>query len=97
MRELVAQPGMAFDALQQSTGLGSEPLARYLSALYVVGSITSNPRRASAAANLAAAVRDSEPPKQSLFESVIDSAPRASELRPRPQLDLTAPLPLMRH
>ncbi|GAB3648108.1 hypothetical protein [Ramlibacter alkalitolerans] len=97
MRELVAQPGMTFDALQQATGLADVPLARYLSALYVVGSITSNPRRASAAANLAAAVRDPAPSKQSLFESVLDTTPRHSELVPRPQLDLTAPLPLTRH
>jgi hypothetical protein len=97
MRELVAQPGMDFEALQQSTGLGSEPLARCLSALYVVGSITSNPRRASAAATLAMPLRDSGPSNQSLFESVMDSSPRASELGPRQALDLTAPLPLMRH
>jgi hypothetical protein len=97
MRELVAQPGMSFEALQQSTGLGEVPLARYLSALYVVGSITSNPRRASAAAQLATAVRDSAlPSNQSMFESVMDTAPRPSDLAPRPPLDLTAPLPLMR-
>jgi hypothetical protein len=96
MRELVAQPGMTFDALQQSTGLGEVPLARYLSALYVVGSITSNPRRASAAANLAAAVRDPNPSKQSIFESVMDTAPRPADAAPRPRLDLTAPLPLSR-
>ena len=64
MRELVAQPGMTFADLQQATGLGAVPLARCLSALYVVGSITSNPRRASAAANLAAAVRESPPPSR---------------------------------
>jgi hypothetical protein len=93
MRELVAEPGMSFEALQQSTGMADAPLARCLSALYVVGSITSNPRRASAAAHLAAAVRDPAPSKQSIFESVMDTAPR-SELRDR--LDLTAPLPLPR-
>jgi hypothetical protein len=96
MRELVAQPGMSFDDLQQSTGLGAGQLARCLSALYVVGAITSNPRRASAAANLAAAVRDSVlPSRQSIFESVVDSAPPA-EMARRPALDLTAPLPLTR-
>jgi hypothetical protein len=96
MRELVAHPGMSFEALQQSTGLADEPLARCLSALYVVGCITSNPRRASAAANLAAAVRDPAPAKQSIFESVMDTGPRPSELGPRAALDLTAPLPLTR-
>jgi len=96
MRELVAQPGMRFEELQHSTGLGDASLARYLSALYVVGSITSNPRRASAAAHLAAAVRDSVPSKQSLFESVMDTAPRGSDMAARQALDLTAPLPLTR-
>ncbi|GAB3774487.1 hypothetical protein GCM10028796_48910 [Ramlibacter monticola] len=97
MRELVAQPGMDFEALQHATGLADAPLARCLSALYVVGSITSNPRRASAATQLAAAVRDSGPPsRQSLFESVGDTVPRPSDLAPRRALDLTAPLPLMR-
>jgi hypothetical protein len=95
MRELVAQPGMTFEALQQSTGLADVALARCLSALYVVGSITSNPRRASAAASLAAAVRESAPSRQSIFESMLDTAPRASELA-RPRHDLTAPLPLTR-
>jgi hypothetical protein len=96
MRELVAQPGMTFQALQQATGLGDLPLARCLSALYVVGAITSNPRRASAAAHLAA-VRDSVlPSNQSLFESVVETDPRSAELGPRRALDLTAPLPLTR-
>lgn len=98
MRELVTQPGMTFHGLQQSTGLGEVPLARCLSALYVVGSITSNPRRASGAASLAAAVHDSVPhPEHSPFESVLDSTPRPPELAPRPRVDLTAPLPLTRH
>lgn len=87
MRELVAQPGMGFEALQQSTGMGEAALARCLSALYVVGSITSNPRRASAAANLAAAVRDLAPSKQSLFESVLDTTPRGSDITVRATLD----------
>ena len=94
MRELVTQPGMGFEALQHSTGLGEVPLARCLSALYVVGSITSNPRRASAAASLAAGARDSVPPKQSLFESELDSSLRTSELARHAASDLTAPLPL---
>ncbi|HET8747141.1 MAG TPA: hypothetical protein VFM98_16200 [Ramlibacter sp.] len=87
MRELVAQPGMDFEALQQSTGMGDGALARCLSALYVVGSITSNPRRASAAANLAAAVRDPAPSKQSLFESVMDTTPRGADITVRAALD----------
>jgi hypothetical protein len=87
MRELVAEPGMGFEALQQSTGLADAALARYLSALYVVGSITSNPRRASAAANLAAAVRDAPHSRQSIFESVMDTSPRGSDITVRAALD----------
>jgi hypothetical protein len=90
MRELVTHPGMGFAELQDATGLADEPLARCLSALYVVGSITSNPKRASAAAHLAAAVRDSAPPDRSLFESVLEGG------QSRSSLDLTAPLPLTR-
>jgi hypothetical protein len=95
MRELLAQPGLNFEGLQANTGLGEAALARCLSALYVVGAITSNPRRANAAASLAG--RDSVPPAASLFESV--SAPD-SQLPPqppaRPPLDFTAPAPLRR-
>jgi hypothetical protein len=96
VRELVAQPGMTFESLQQSTGMADVALAQYLSALYVVGSITSNPRRASAAASLSAAVRDAAHSKQSMFESVLDSVPRPGGLMTRRALDLTAPLPLTR-
>ncbi|MEJ8835080.1 hypothetical protein [Ramlibacter sp. AN1133] len=96
MRELVAQPGMTFEALQQSTGLADVALARYLSALYVVGSITSNSRRASAAATLAVHGRDATASQQSIFESVMDTGPRHSEPPARPRQDLTAPLPLTR-
>ncbi|HEY8359139.1 MAG TPA: hypothetical protein VIL30_16910, partial [Ramlibacter sp.] len=45
LRELAAEP-MNFEQLQQATGLGEGALARNLSALYVVGAITANPRRA---------------------------------------------------
>jgi hypothetical protein len=93
MRELVAQPGMNFRGLQQSTGLGEEALARYLSALYVVGSITSNPRRATALGH-GVPVRDSVPHDPSLFESVLDSTPRPPDLRMAAEADFTAPLPL---
>lgn len=93
MRELVSQPGMTFLQLQQATGLGEVQLARCLSALYVVGSITSNPRRATGAAILAAAVRDSVPPGHSSFPSVLDPDDPQHVVR-RPN-DLTAPMPLL--
>lgn len=96
MRELVAQPGLTFSDLQQSTGLAEPALARCLSALYVVGSITSNPRRAN--------LPSSRPPgtggeslqhsQQSSFNSVMDSSPRAPMLLRGMADDKTAPAPL---
>lgn len=45
LRELAAQGG-AFTSLQQRTGMDTGTLAHDLAALYVVGAITTNPRRA---------------------------------------------------
>lgn len=94
IRELSARPGMAFAELQQSTGLGDQQLARCLSALYVVGSITANPKRATGAAGRPA---PSEPgvSSQSVFNSVLDTTPRPGHLLPRVPTDMTAPLPLL--
>lgn len=94
MRELVAQPGILFDALQQSTGIGPDALARYLSGLYVVGSITSNSRRAADAVRVQAHSRDSQPGSPSLFESVLDAASVPGEMARQGANDFTAPLPL---
>jgi hypothetical protein len=94
MRELVTNPGMNFSGLQQASGLGDEQLARVLSALYVVGSITSNPKRATAAGGTGTP-RESSSSDQSVYFSVMDSAPRPSEFPRRPHDDRTAPLPLM--
>jgi hypothetical protein len=94
MRELVASPGMNFRGLQQSTGLAELPLARVLSALYVVGAITSNPKRAMGGARSSG--RDSLPAGElSMMHSVMDSAPRPSDLQRPPANDMTAPMPLM--
>ena len=92
MRELVAHPGMNFNGLQQATGMGDAQLARVLSALYVVGSITSNPKRALASAGRVPEATGSE---QSVSFSVMDSTPRPPGLPGMPPNDLTAPLPLM--
>lgn len=92
MRELVSHPGMNFNGLQQATGMGDAQLAGVLSALYVVGSITSNAKRALATA---AGVRDSVGQEQGAYFSVMDSTPRPPELGRQPINDLTAPLPLM--
>jgi len=92
MRELAEQPGMDFGELQQSTGLGEPQLARCLSALYVVGSITSNPKRATAAGGR---VPDSRVPSdQSQFNYSMLNPTCPPEVR-KQQLDRTAPAPLL--
>ncbi len=93
MRELATQPGMTFDELQHATGLAAQPLARFLSALYVVGSITANPRRATEMSARMAGGRDSVAPEESLFSVSVQEGAHPP-LR-RPNQDLTAPLPLM--
>jgi hypothetical protein len=94
MRELVSHPGMNFSGLQHASGMGEQQLARVLSALYVVGSITSNPKRATAAGGRSA-IREAQASEQSVYFSMLDSSPRPPELGGRPANDLTAPLPLM--
>jgi hypothetical protein len=95
IRELAATPGMNFAGLQQATGLGAEPLSRVLSALYVVGAITSNPKRAASTGPRLPADASSGS-TQATFPSVLDSAPRPSDLPSRPLNDMTAPVPLLR-
>jgi hypothetical protein len=96
MRELAARPGMGFADLQQSTGLGDKQLGRCLSALYVVGSITANPKRATGAAGRVTP-SDSAVPSQSAFNSVMDTRPRPGHLLRGAGVptDMTAPLPLL--
>ena len=95
MRELVAQPGLTVGDLQQSTGMNETALARCLSALYVVGSITSNPRRANLASSRPPGTggESLQPSQQSSFNSVMDSDARAPQLR-GVAYDKTAPAPL---
>lgn len=94
LRELVASPGMTFEHLQHSTGLAEAPLARCLAALYVVGSITSNAKRALGAISRPP-VGDSTPAGSSVFVSELDPTAFTEALRrPVPQ-DMTAPAPLL--
>jgi hypothetical protein len=94
MRELVAQPGLCFPELQQATGLADAMLARFLSALYVVGSITANPKRASDMAARVAHTRDSMMPSDaSAFAYSMHPSQPPDGRRPAP--DMTAPLPLL--
>ncbi|HWP10258.1 MAG TPA: hypothetical protein VNN06_00440 [Ramlibacter sp.] len=93
LRELACAPG-DFDALQQRTGLEGHALARDLAALYYVGAITSNPKRAAllpvrAAADPAAAQQHSGLPS-GMGREAAAKVPR----NPRALLDATAPAPL---
>jgi hypothetical protein len=96
IRELAANPGMNFNGLQHATGLGAEPLARVLSALYVVGSITANAKRAAVPVVRPMAARDGTIANSDVFHSVMDSAPRQTDLPRLAVSDMTAPVPLMR-
>jgi hypothetical protein len=97
LRELAGSPDN-FAGLQQRTGLGAEALARDLAALYFVGAITSNPRRA---APIPPGRRNSEsepsvPGSQpSVIPSMLDADAASSRPRRSPvHADLTAPAPI---
>jgi hypothetical protein len=99
LRELAQSPGN-FEELQQRTGLVDTLLARDLAALYLVGSITSNPKRAAAGALRRAdpAQADSllsRPPSlpSGLDAAAVPVAPKPARLPVLPS-DLTAPAPL---
>jgi hypothetical protein len=96
MRELSTQPGMDFSELQQASGLGEPQLVRHLSALYVVGAITSNPKRASGAGGRLPGSRDSAPaaPDQSAFNYSMLEPSRPPDSRQAAN-DKTAPAPLL--
>jgi hypothetical protein len=90
LRELAMAPG-TFTELQQRTGLVGVQLAHDLAALYLVGAITSNPKRASQAS-----LRRAEGWDSSLHSHQPSQPPtggRDSRLPPRAN-DLTAPAPL---
>jgi hypothetical protein len=92
LRELAQAPG-TFAELEQRTGLVGSHLSRPLAALYYVGAITSNPRRASAVVlRRAEAERDSLRSASSGMNSLDSGADAPMPAR----CDLTAPAPLMR-
>lgn len=96
LRELAAAPG-TFDDLQQRTGLAAAQLGRELQALYLVGSITANPKRAAAGAARRRSSGDSSPSlPPSVVPSSFDTAPDAMSrsVRPPAASDMTAPAPL---
>lgn len=96
MRELAQAPA-TFEELQHRTGLAAGPLARELAALYLVGSITSNPRRAPAryaAARHPGLADDSSSSRQSGLPSRPGPAPLQPWMAAHHPMDNTAPAPL---
>ena len=103
MRELSTVAG-TFADLQQRTGMAAGPMAKVLAALYLVGTITSNPKRATVT-RLASSGDEAEP-SQGLQHSVIpsgldsESSPSTQPGIQRPtrpsRADFTLPMPLVR-
>jgi hypothetical protein len=104
MRELSAAAG-TFGELQQRTGMAAPVMAKALAALYLVGTITSNPKRASVTRTLSS--RDDSEPSQGLQHSIVpsgldpESMPSTQPPRMRPGVrsaaaDFTLPMPLVR-
>jgi hypothetical protein len=91
LRELAGAPG-SFAELEQRTGLKEESLAQPLAALYLVGSITSNPKRAGQLAGRRTEAPDSGHGLQHSVAPDTDPGPVAPQ-RPR-FADLTAPAPM---
>ncbi|MDB5945232.1 MAG: hypothetical protein JWQ33_258 [Ramlibacter sp.] len=97
IRELATGTG-TFADLQQRTGMGAGPLGRILAALYLVGTITSNPKRASVT-HAAAAVHDAEP-SQGIQHSIVpsgldsESGQSSQTMRRHGLSDFTVPMPI---
>jgi len=98
IRELAAGAG-TFGDLQQRTGMGAAPLAQVLAALYLVGTITSNPKRATVTKSLAQN-QDSDL-SLGLQHSIVPSGLDAESAGPASQsadrqsyADFTVPIPI---
>jgi hypothetical protein len=97
IRELATAPG-TFADLQQRTGMGAGPLARTLAALYLVGTVTSNVKRASVTQPMQGT--QDEEPSQGLQHSVVpsglgpDSQPPGQAMRRHGLADFTVPIPM---
>ncbi|MFC5498681.1 hypothetical protein ACFPOE_14130 [Caenimonas terrae] len=104
MRELSAAAG-TFAELQQRTGMAAPAMAKALAALYLVGTITSNPKRASVTRTVPGG--DDSEPSQGIQHSIVpsgletESMPSTQPPRMRPgarhgSADFTLPMPLVR-
>jgi hypothetical protein len=93
LRELATVSG-SFPELEQRTGLVGNQLARPLAALYYVGAITSNPKRAAHSTRRADSADSTASAHSSVMPSMLDSKP--GTIPPPLPNDLTAPAPLIR-
>jgi hypothetical protein len=96
VRELAFAPD-TFVGLQQRTGIGAAALARDLAALYFVGAITSDPRRAARLSPMrrSGEAQPSIPSQQSMMPSAFEAdAARPGQRTPPAYSDLTAPVPV---
>lgn len=93
LRELSESCG-SFSGLQQRTGIGPVPLARDLGALYLVGAITADPRRAAEPPQQGAGESDSGHSQQHSIPSGICAQGASAELRALPRRDVTVPAPM---
>ena len=99
IRELACAAG-SFEELQQRTGLAAGPLARHLGALYLVGAITANPKRAATGWPVARRGSDASDSSVSLPSSLppsgIEQDPSVGgHMQARARFDdLTAPAPM---
>lgn len=90
MRELMMKPG-TFAELAQRCGMDEPRLARKLAALYLVGSITSNPKRA---ARIAPRATDPDSLPNSHLNPEVLAPSEVTAGSTLTQSDLTAPAPL---
>lgn len=99
IRELATASG-TFADLQQRTGMAAAPMAKVLAALYLVGTITSNPKRAAECRTCM--TREQGASCQENQHSVIPSGlesepgPATQPQRPYGVADFTVPMPLAR-
>jgi hypothetical protein len=95
LRELACAPG-DFPDLQQRTGLGAAAMARDLAALYFVGAITTNRKRAAPAAMPRGADSLQLPSQQHSVPSGLGAEPAPQPPRKRTPFisDMTAPAPI---
>jgi hypothetical protein len=94
LRELASEPGN-FSDLQGRTQLAAEELAVDLAALYVVGAITSNPKRAAPIVTEHDLLHSAGPTTQQVYDAARED-PSLSSMRSGPSTLTNAPQPRRR-